>query len=752
MKKLLIGFLSLILILNCMASISFAAAVVLITATPPEGIYGNNFYKDNPPKFMVNIKNASLIESFSGEVFYNITKTDGSEVFGTEKVKDISIMPGKNTSFELVVEKEYFGRLNLNMKVVAGDKIIVKTIPYTMSNNEASNPSNKKFGIAAHLGARGDVDLAFPLLKGAGIGTLRNELFSWSEVEKEKGKLIFTEEMDRKLDLLDEYDLSYIHLWAGGNYSVYPDQNLVNNPEWQYLFPTSTEGLTALSNYMEELVKFADGRIDVIEVWNEYNNMSGPYKWQYQYMVDYHKAVYDGVKRAEKSGAKDVVVSGIDTDSWGVFKSGELEGFLNLANGKKIFDAVSLHPYNNLDDFNTNPPETGVTKTIVEKTKERLKEYGQSSDKKFYFTESGWSDNLFDYNNRELQAAYNIRHQTKIVTEGLVETSCLYTLFDYGQFDGNEGHFGIIENYDRAYAEVPYLGKESYPAIAYYNNLMAEATFVEMINTENDDNVLIYHFIDRLGRDVLMLNTINNEEINITLDLGTDTCVISDMYGNEETETMPTGKINTTVSGIPKYIICDNLDSTPDSSVTIDIYGIVSGKTESRTNIVMNMYNDGFTPDNTTSENVSEAFYYTEQKKTDENGEFTFSFPLDDDFKSKNAYIYIDGEEIPRIYKIESWGDFALSYEAFPDVSEINHEFFAYLSGKKQEIDNIELICAGYSGTEQLMDVNIAQEQSKDEEVFIKKVELDLDLPKSKLMIVSDFYTLKPMVPCINLR
>ena len=38
------------------------------------------------------------------------------------------------------------------------------------------------------------------------------------------------------------------------------------------------------------------------------------------------------------------------------------------------------------------------------------------------------------------------------------------------------------------------------------------------------------------------------------------------------------------------------------------------------------------------------------------------------------------------------------------------------------------------------------------EDLFIKKIELDLALPKSKLMIVSDFYTLKPLTPSINLR
>ncbi len=753
LKKILIGFLNLILILNCLSGFAGAASVaVLITATAPEGVYGNNFYKDNPPQFSVKIKNASLVSGFSGTFYYNVTKKDGTVIVENSEPESIEIEAKGSVTKDVKIEKEYYGRLNLNITVESDGATKTQIIPYTMSNNERANPSNKMFGVAAHLAInkRGDYKKALPLIKGAGIGTLRDDSFAWSNVETVKGEYNFTDEMDNYLDMMDENELFFIYLWANGNYALYPDENLANNPEWQYLFPTTSEGLNALSNYMEALVEFADGRIDVIEVWNEYNNMSGPYKKQYEYMVDYHKAVYKGVIEAKRKGAKGVTVSGIDTDAWGVFVHGEVEEFLSLLDGEKVFDAVSLHPYNNLNDFNDDPPETGITKSIVEESKRLLEKYGQNPDVDFYFTESGWGDYLFGYD-REMQAAYNLRHQAKIQAEGLASASCLYVLFDYGT-EGLENTFGILESYDASDAEVPYLGKESYPAIAYYNNLMTDAEFVEIIKTENDENVLIYHFKDRLSRDVLMLSTVDNTRTSITLNLGTDSCIVSDMYGNEESKIMPTESINISVSGIPQYIICDNLDSTPDSSLHQDIYGIVSGKTESNKNIVMNVYNDGFTPENTTSENVGEAFYYTEQKKTDENGNFSFSFPLDEDFKSKNAYIYIDGEQIPRIYKIESWGDFALSYESFPDAKESNHEFFAYLSGRTSEVDKIELVSAGYSAENRLMGMNVAENQQQDSDLFIKKIELDLDLPKSKLMIVSDFYTLKPLTPSINLR
>ena len=750
MKKALTWVLNLIVILNCAMSITFAAgAAVLITATPSEGIYGNNFYKDNPPCFTVHVKNASLVSAFNGTLSYSVTKNDGTVIFESDEKQQLSIPAKKTQDVTVSVEKEYYGRLNLNITVESGNDKTVKTIPYTMSNN--GNVMNKKFGISSHLGKNeGDMEISLSLLKGAGIGSVRDELFTWPEVEKVKGDLVFTDEMSRKLDLLDEYGLFYIHMWGHGNNALYPDANLGDEVAWQYLFPTTKDGLNALSDYIEGLVEFADGRIDVLEVWNEFNNFSGPYKKDYQHMVNYHKAVNKGVERAVRYGAKDVTVSGIDTDGWGVFVHGEVEGFLDLLEGDKVFDAVSLHPYNNLNDFNDDPPETGITKSIVEETKRLLGKYGQNSNVDFYFTESGWGDSLLN-NDREMQAAYNIRQQAKVHAEGLVEVSCLYTLFD-GDGDKIDDYFGILEPYNKAYTEVPYIGKEAYPAIAYYNNLMANAEFVEMIPTAFGDECLIYHFKDRNNRDVLMLNTLYNDEKSISLNLGVDSCTVSDMYGNEKVLVTPTGNVNLTVLGIPSYIICDGLNEKPEVSERKDIYGIASGITKPDSNIVLNVYNDGYTPENTTSENVSKAFYYTEQKKTDSDGNFSFSFPLDENFKSKNAYIYIDGEENPRIYKTESWGDFALSYEAFPDKNESNHEFFAYLSGDATRVDKIELVSAGYDTDGRLLGIAVAQNQLQETDLFIKKVELDLGMEQSKLMIISDIYTLKPLIPSINLR
>lgn len=754
-KRILSCILNTMLILNCLSgACSAEGAAVLITASSPEGIYGNNFYKDNPPCFSVKVKNGSLVSSIEGTFSYNVTKPDGTVIIKDSALQDIEISPGEVVAKDIKIEKEYFGRLNLNIVVDLGNEKIVKVIPYTMSNNSMENPSNKKFGIAAHMGRnRGDIDTTLSLLKGAGIGTLRDEFITWPQVETTKGVYNFTEEMDSRLDLLDKYDLFYIHLWGHGNNNVYPDP-VLDDPEWEgyrYIFPVSEDGLRGLSNYMEELVEFADGRIDVIEVWNEYNNMSGPYRRQYQYMVNYHKALYEGVQKAIKNGSKPVPVSGIDTDSWGVYKSTEFTDFLSLLGGEKVFDAVSFHPYN-INSVGT--PETGVTESIIERAKELLEQNGQNPDIDFYFTEGGWSDYTFD-GDREMQAAYNLRHQAKAFTENLTEASCIYTVFDYGQYGGTiEGHFGILESYDAAYTQVPYLGKEAYPAIAYFNNLTADAQFAEKITSFGED-VFAYHFKDRMDRDILMLGTVNNNEATLKLNVGATEIIRADMYGNEKVVLAPNKEIEVNLSGKPVYLISEEMESIseiPELSKCDTVYGIVSGKTEGKPNIVLNVYNNGFSPENTTAKNVSEAFYYTEQKSTDENGNFYFTFPLNDNFKSKNAYIYIEDEDEPRIYKIESWGSFALSYEAFPSVDKTNHEFFAYLSGLSENSEGIELISAGYSSNNTLENVSVAENIMRNSNLFVKLVELDLSIEKSKLMVVSDFYTLKPLTPSINLR
>lgn len=517
---------------------------IYVKAEAPESIISNNFSKDDPACFNLTLTNR-LKQDVDAKIFYRVyTDYEPELVWSSEEqAESISIPAGETIKHSMKVGREYFGRLNLDIVTVVDGKEYKRTIPYTMSNHTKDMPTNKSVGIAGHLGAgRGDVDVTLPLLNLAGIGWLRDDYkLQWPEIEKEKGVYTFTEEQDRWLDLLDENDLSLVYLWGNGNAKVYPDPKLGTET---YIFPTTEEGLKALENYMEALVKWADGRIDVIECWNEYQNMSEIYKPERQHMVNYHKAIYKGVKK----GDPDVKVIGGNVDNWAIYDY--FTDVLKGIKGETTLDGIANHPYHPTG----GAPEKGVVSMLITLVNDYLTEYGFEPGLPHYMTEIGWSSSNLKDSKQEFDmtkyASYEVRSAATIRAEGAVLgvnaiqfKYCDYNYYMWEKRGGYEqANFGLLENYEGANCEIPALGKSVFPAMSYYNGLVAEGDFVKNLDTGYDDKAFAYQYKLRGGEDLLMLGAVENDtHLTFSLDLGVNTVTVGDLYGNETTYSSDNG-------------------------------------------------------------------------------------------------------------------------------------------------------------------------------------------------------------------
>ena len=76
------------------------------------------------------------------------------------------------------------------------------------------------------------------------------------------------------------------------------------------------------------------------------------------------------------------------------------------------------------------------------------------------------------------------------------------------------------------------------------------------------------------------------------------------------------------------------------------LYANVCGVAQSGENIVVTVYNSGYSPNNVTQNNIKSAMYYQEQGKAKLDGSFEFVFPIKiTDEGEKYAYVRCGNEE-----------------------------------------------------------------------------------------------------------
>jgi len=239
------------------------------------------------------------------------------------------------------------------------------------------------FGTQTHFGQyRAGVDELLDLIKGAGIGWIRDEVY-WSEVEKKKGVFDFPPSYDHYLKAAQARGIQVLLILDFGNV-------LYSGAEKGG--PATDADRNAFARYCGEVVKrYGPLGVRHFEIWNEPN---ASMFWKPQPNPgDYARLLEAAYKACKEADPRSTVIgcstSGTDLD----FIGGVL-----AAGGGRFMDAVSFHPY-----CQPSPPEERLLDDIS-----RLK--ALAPEKPLWITEIGYPTHAGAAGvHEETQANYLVR-------------------------------------------------------------------------------------------------------------------------------------------------------------------------------------------------------------------------------------------------------------------------------------------------------------------------------------------------------
>ena len=237
--------------------------------------------------------------------------------------------------------------------------------------------------------------------------------------------------------------------------------------------------------------------------------------------------------------------------------------------------------------------------------------------------------------------------------------------------------------------------------MGYYNGLMADNDYIETIACPKSEDVRIYHFKDRFGRDILMLYTISDQEQTLSVQIGNRNAVLADMYGNERKLYAQDQCFDLTLSRNPQYLIADSMNyiqACAEHKQNSSLYAMVRGMSEPGADAVLLVLRNGYTMTELTPENAGEAIYYQNQGKADQNGEFFFAVPIAA-AGEMTAYVQCGGEQ--RVFTVISGENRVVTYE--------NKLGNACVTVVCPEDCEQEIIYAGYSETGALNGIKTVQ-------------------------------------------
>ena len=219
----------------------------------------------------------------------------------------------------------------------------------TAFGNRLSSKENQAkgfyVGVCTHFSQdKGIVEMNIESMKNAGIGAVRDEA-TWSSLEREKGKLIMPELINKYVRHASAAGLDVMLILDYAN-RFYDDGDR----------PRSAETIDGFCRYAEFVVRHFSKDVRLYEVWNEWDIGIGlPKKYDVggspEDYVKLLKAVYPRVKAVEP---KAIVIAGGCT-SGGVNK-GWFEKIIQLG-ALDYCDAVSIHSYNYGSKFPERSPE-----------------------------------------------------------------------------------------------------------------------------------------------------------------------------------------------------------------------------------------------------------------------------------------------------------------------------------------------------------------------------------------------------------
>ena len=501
--------------------------------------FGGTFFSEEA-KLSVSVTNL-MKDDISGKLSFKVTNDIGEIVCDEER--DISVNKTETGQEEFELKLPRFGYYDVKATFenpeYTKEGYQAGEATYTIARAKQSEVQNVMLGYSAHT-TRGqglsEVYQWNAVLSKLGF-SLARENFDWIEFQVNSGDtMVLTERQKTVLKAAKENNIRMFPIISGsqGAHSV----NFI---------PESKEELDNFYKFVYEMVKAIqeiNPETNHVELFNEYH-----YQDRYQNnpkaAVNMQKVGYEAAHDADP----DIIVCGGAT---GRFPLVWMESVLKEGFGDYI-DAFSGHPYS----IEARPEDKNYSNgTSVQQTqggREMLDKYGYQ-DKEIILSELSYTAAAVCETEVD-QAAYGIRQY--IMTSPLVEEYIWYNAInkkDYGSGQSDtEQNFGLL-NASRNDDGVPYQVKPVALAFGAYNDLLAQGENLGRVETEDED-IYIYKFKTRNNEDVIAVWNWQDEIETISLDLGTDTAELYDMYGNKtDIVADENGIFNIAVSGEITYI------------------------------------------------------------------------------------------------------------------------------------------------------------------------------------------------------
>lgn len=500
---------------------------------------GNIFYDNEEIYIPVILSNDSSKEQ-TVTLTYSAKSRSGKAA--GEGEKQITIPANESVAEDIRPEMSFYDTAVVTVTVTdeRGEKTVEN---YDFSRVLSSPKTNDRFGICTHdlRGPAADVEYKAQMISKAGFGSVRGDM-EWFRTETTQGNVKELSGWKEYLDDLVKYDMDFLSIAGLGN-SLYDSGGL----------PYTEQSVKAFANYAGYLAGFLkqSGHND-IEVWNEADLMgNAAFNPASRPASDYRKLMIETAKEVRKANPDANIIGGVQAnvsaESW-------MREVLDEG-GADCIDTYSIHPYNH-----TTAPETGGLLDKVARIREILDEYNPEID--LWLTEMGYFTALQPtflarQHTIEEQAAWAVRMYMILENQDIASRIYWYDYINDGTGATNsEDNYGVVKA--ASGVSTPLAAKPIYLSVAAMNNMVSDATQVEIVNPDEKTYINRYKKAD--GRDMLVLWSLDMKD---SIGIKSENSVsVYDLYGNFKCELSPVdGVLNLQIGYEPIYII-GNISTT----------------------------------------------------------------------------------------------------------------------------------------------------------------------------------------------
>ncbi|RXZ80298.1 hypothetical protein EBB07_19230 [Paenibacillaceae bacterium] len=423
-----------------------------------------------------------------------------------------------------------FGYFMLHVTATASNAFVEQlSIPFARIPQVTGVTGDSPFAFSTHfkdpsLGWRPEL---MEIIKKAGAGSFRDEI-SWRRVETAPGVYTFSSHFDT---FMNRAQLEGIKPLIIMNYT---------NPFYDNDSTVYTEaGREGYANYGSALLGQFSGRLDQVEVYNEYNVHfgdigNGPADSKPEYYYEMLKKTYEVIKTNHPS----TKVVGMSTAKipldW-------MEEVFELG-GLDYMDVISVHPYY----WRTNEQPEKLAEEIAA-LQQLIRDYNDGELKPIWITEFGWPTHLSAQGVSErTQAEFLVRYYVTALASG-VEKLFLYDLMNDGLNKSNVQHnFGLVRHENDPLGK--YTPKPGYAAYAELAHQLTQAQY----DSRDAAPESVYSYVFNKGSEQLRVLW-SEESIDLSL-LAAGPVTVTDYMGNSTVLTPYNGQVVLTVSEEPVYV------------------------------------------------------------------------------------------------------------------------------------------------------------------------------------------------------